>query len=144
MPLPAQAVGWGKTGDPVSLTQRDLIIALVGALLGYLVGRSQLSAKPHPGPALVPPQRVTAASGWNAPGNWSVQLLETGERKINVIKSIRSMTRLGLKEAKDLSEARMPVTVLEDVSEETAKRAVAEFESSGGTASMVQKRGGAH
>ena len=144
MPLPALSVGRGKTGDLVSFTQRELIIALAGALLGYLIGRYGAAAKPHPGPGLVDlQQRVVAAAGWNEPGNWSVQLLETGQRKINVIKSIRDMTRLGLKEAKDLSEAHMPVTILEDISEETAKRAVAEFESSGATARMVQKRGGA-
>lgn len=47
------------------------------------------------------------------PGTCAVVLTDTGRKKINVIKTIREATGLGLKEAKDLADAgdRAPVTV---------------------------------
>ena len=50
---------------------------------------------------------------------FTVVLAKTGDNKINVIKEIRTMTTLGLKEAKDLVEA-APKTVKEGVSKEEA------------------------
>ena len=126
----------------MSFTQRDLVVALVAALLGYLIGRSRGANVPQTGPQpakSAPP----IPAGWNEPGDSTVQIIEVGHKKINVIKEVRSMTGLGLKEAKDLTEAAMPVTVLEGISEATAKRAVAELENAGALASMAQRRGGA-
>ena len=51
---------------------------------------------------------------------FTVVLAKTGDNKINVIKEIRTMTTLGLKEAKDLVEA-APKTVKEGVSKEEAE-----------------------
>ena len=57
-----------------------------------------------------------------------------GEKKIQVIKEVRTLTSLGLKEAKDLVEA-APKAVLEKVTKETADKAKAALEAAGATVS---------
>ena len=129
----------------MSFTQRDILVALVAAFLGYLIGLSRSAAtRPHPGPgsANMAPRTATAAD-WNEPGSWFVQIIDAGDRKINVIRVIRLLTGLGLKESKDLAEAIPPVTVLQGISEATAKRAVAELEAAGAKVGLGQRRGGA-
>ena len=56
------------------------------------------------------------------------------EKKIQVIKEVRSLTSLGLKEAKDLVEA-APKAVLEKVTKETADKAREALETAGATVS---------
>ena len=57
-------------------------------------------------------------------------LAEFGEKKINVIKEVRAITGLGLKEAKDLVEA-APKAVKEAVSKEEAEKIKEQLESAG-------------
>ncbi|MBC7287939.1 MAG: 50S ribosomal protein L7/L12 [Armatimonadetes bacterium] len=61
---------------------------------------------------------------------FDVVLAEVGENKIHVIKAIREVTNLGLKEAKDLVES-APVTVAEGVSKEEAESIKAKLEEAG-------------
>ena len=62
-------------------------------------------------------------------------ILETaGDKKIQVIKEVRSLTSLGLKEAKDLVEA-APKAVLERVNKETADKAREALEAAGASVS---------
>ncbi|MFI5042027.1 MAG: 50S ribosomal protein L7/L12 [Acidimicrobiales bacterium] len=61
---------------------------------------------------------------------FDVILEEAGEKKIQVIKEVRALTSLGLKEAKDLTEA-TPATVLEKVNKEAAEKAKAALEGAG-------------
>jgi large subunit ribosomal protein L7/L12 len=63
-----------------------------------------------------------------------VILEAAGDKKIQVIKEVRSLTSLGLKEAKDLVEA-APKAVLEKVNKETADKAKASLEAAGATVS---------
>ena len=63
-----------------------------------------------------------------------VILEAAGEKKIQVIKEVRSLTSLGLKEAKDLVEA-APKAVLEKVNKETADKAREALETAGATVS---------
>jgi large subunit ribosomal protein L7/L12 len=63
-----------------------------------------------------------------------VILEAAGEKKIQVIKEVRSLTSLGLKEAKDLVEA-APKAVLERVNKETADKARDALEAAGATVS---------
>jgi large subunit ribosomal protein L7/L12 len=53
--------------------------------------------------------------------SFTVILANAGDKKINVIKEIRTVTSLGLKEAKDLVEG-APKTIKEDVSKEEAEK----------------------
>ena len=61
---------------------------------------------------------------------FTVVLSEVGEKKINVIKAVREVTSLGLKEAKDLVEG-APQTVKEGVSKEEAAKIQKVFEEAG-------------
>ena len=61
-----------------------------------------------------------------------VILTAGGDKKIAVIKEVRSLTSLGLKEAKDLVEG-APKPVLEGVDKETAEKAKEALEAAGGT-----------
>jgi large subunit ribosomal protein L7/L12 len=63
-----------------------------------------------------------------------VILEAAGDKKIQVIKEVRSLTSLGLKEAKDLVEA-APKPVLEKVNKETADKARDALEAAGATVS---------
>jgi large subunit ribosomal protein L7/L12 len=63
-----------------------------------------------------------------------VILEAAGEKKIQVIKEVRSLTSLGLKEAKDLVEA-APKPVLEKVNKEAADKAREALEAAGATVS---------
>jgi large subunit ribosomal protein L7/L12 len=64
-----------------------------------------------------------------------VILEAAGDKKIQVIKEVRSLTSLGLKEAKDLVEA-APKAVLEKVNKEAANKAREALESAGATVSF--------
>lgn len=61
---------------------------------------------------------------------FDVVLQDFGPQKINVIKVVRQLTSLGLKEAKDLVES-APATVLEAVGKEVAEDAKAKLEEAG-------------
>jgi large subunit ribosomal protein L7/L12 len=61
---------------------------------------------------------------------FTVVLQEVGEKKINVIKAVREVTSLGLKEAKDLVEG-APQTVKESVSKDEAAKIKKVFEEAG-------------
>ena len=61
---------------------------------------------------------------------FTVTLSEVGDKKINVIKAVREVTSLGLKEAKDLVEG-APQTVKEGVSKEEAAKIQKVFEEAG-------------
>jgi large subunit ribosomal protein L7/L12 len=64
--------------------------------------------------------------------SFSVVLASFGEKKINVIKEVRAVTGLGLKEAKDMVEA-APTTVKEDATKEEAAEIKAKLEEAGAT-----------
>jgi large subunit ribosomal protein L7/L12 len=66
---------------------------------------------------------------------FTVTLSAVGESKINVIKAVRELTQLGLKEAKDLVDA-APKNVLENVSKADADKAVARLKEAGATADL--------
>ena len=63
---------------------------------------------------------------------FSVVLTKTGDNKINVIKAIRAVTTLGLKEAKDLAES-APAVVKESVDKATAADIRKQLEEAGAT-----------
>jgi large subunit ribosomal protein L7/L12 len=63
---------------------------------------------------------------------FDVVLTAVGEKKINVIKAVREVTNLGLKEAKDLVEG-APKTVKEAVSKEEAENIKKKFTDAGAT-----------
>jgi large subunit ribosomal protein L7/L12 len=88
------------------------------------------------------PVAVAAVAGPAAPAEevveqdeFDVILEAAGEKKIQVIKEVRSLTSLGLKEAKDLVEA-APKAVLEKVAKEDAEKAKAALEGAGASVTV--------
>jgi large subunit ribosomal protein L7/L12 len=66
---------------------------------------------------------------------FDVVLTAAGDKKIQVIKEVRSLTPLGLKEAKDLVDS-APKPVLEKVTKEAAEKAKAQLEAAGGSVEL--------
>ncbi len=87
------------------------------------------------------PVMVAGAAGGDAGGaaeektEFDVVLKEAGAKKINVIKAVRSITGLGLKEAKEAVEG-APTTLKEGVSKDEAEEAKKLLEEAGATAEL--------
>ena len=75
------------------------------------------------------------AGGAEEQDEFDVVLESAGDKKIQVIKEVRALTSLGLKEAKDLVEA-APKPVLEKVNKEAADKAKEALEGAGATVSV--------
>ena len=78
------------------------------------------------------PGAAPAAEEAEEQTEFSVVLASFGEKKINVIKEVRAITGLGLKEAKALVEG-VPNAVKEDVSKEDAAKIKEQLEAAGAT-----------
>ena len=85
---------------------------------------------------------VMMAAGGDAGGaaaeektEFTVMLMSAGEKKINVIKEVRGITGLGLKEAKDLVEG-APKEIKEDVAKAEAEEMKAKLEAAGATVEL--------
>lgn len=97
-------------------------------------------------PAIAMPGMMPAADGAAAPGEeeaaaeekteFDVQLKEFGANKIPVIKEVRSITGLGLKEAKEKVES-APVVIQEAVSKEDADKAKEQLEELGAVVEII-------
>ena len=85
-----------------------------------------MAAAPAAGAAAAPAAEKT---------EFTVILASAGDKKINVIKEVRAITGLGLKEAKDLVEG-APKTVKENLSKEDAEKLKKELEEQGGTVEL--------
>ena len=76
-----------------------------------------------------------AAEEAEAQDEFDVILEDAGDKKIQVIKEVRTLTNLGLKEAKDLVEA-APKPVLEKVKKDDADKAKEALEAAGGSVEL--------
>jgi large subunit ribosomal protein L7/L12 len=90
--------------------------------------------------AVAGPAAGAAAPGAEAPAEeekdeFDVVLAATGDKKIQVIKEVRALTSLGLKEAKDLVDS-APKPVLEKVAKEQAEEAKGKLEAAGATVEL--------
>jgi large subunit ribosomal protein L7/L12 len=91
-------------------------------------------------PVAVAAAPAAGGAGADAPAeeekdSFDVVLEAAGDKKIQVIKEVRALTSLGLKEAKDLVDE-APKPVLEGVNKETADKAKAQLEGAGATVSL--------
>lgn len=87
--------------------------------------------------AAAPAAGGAAAGGDDAAAQdeFDVILEAAGDKKINVIKEVRALTSLGLKEAKDLVEG-APKAILEKVNKEAADKAKEALEGAGATVTL--------
>ncbi|HMP89396.1 MAG TPA: 50S ribosomal protein L7/L12 [Kiritimatiellia bacterium] len=99
-------------------------------LVKVLEDRLGVSAAAPVAVAAAPGAGGAAAAPVEEKTEFTVVLASAGAQKINVIKELRAVTSLGLKEAKDLVEA-APKTVKEGVSKEEANEIKAKLEAAG-------------
>ncbi|HEX6263215.1 MAG TPA: 50S ribosomal protein L7/L12 [Actinomycetota bacterium] len=91
--------------------------------------------------SMAAPVAVAGAPGGDAGAaaeekdEFDVILSAAGDKKIQVIKEVRGLTNLGLKEAKELVDG-APKPVLEKVNKETAEQAKEKLEAAGGTVEL--------
>ncbi|QAY70074.1 50S ribosomal protein L7/L12 [Xylanimonas protaetiae] len=78
---------------------------------------------------------AAAAEAEEEKDEFDVILTAAGDKKIQVIKEVRALTSLGLKEAKDLVDG-APKPVLEAVNKEAAEKAKAQLEGAGATVEL--------
>ena len=99
-------------------------------LVKALEDRFGVSAAAAAAPAAASAGPAAAAAPVEAQTEFTVLLSDVGDKKINVIKAVREVTSLGLKEAKDLVEA-APSTIKEAVSKDEADNIKKKFEEAG-------------
>ena len=104
-----------------ALELSDLVKALE-TKFGISAAAPMMMAGPAAGGAAAAPAEVQTS--------FKVVLKEAGANKINVIKEVRAITNLGLKEAKDLVEG-APKTVKEDATKEEAEELKKKLEAAG-------------
>jgi len=129
---------------PTKLSQEDILESIssmtvleLSELLKAFEDRFGVTAA---APVAVAGAAGPAASASEAPAveeqdEFDVVLTGAGDKKIQVIKEVRTLTNLGLKEAKDLVDG-APKTVLEKVSKEDAEKAKAQLEGAGATVEL--------
>ena len=86
-------------------------------------------------PVAAAPAGGAAAPAGEEKSEFSIFLASAGDKKINVIKEVRAITGLGLKEAKDLVDG-APKTVKEGASKDDAEALVAALQEAGAQAEM--------
>jgi large subunit ribosomal protein L7/L12 len=110
----------------------ELTVLQVAELVKVLEEKWGVSAAAA-APVMVAPTGAPAAGAASAAEEqteFAVHLLSAGDKKINVIKVVRELTSLGLKEAKDLVDG-APKVVKEDLSKEEAEAMKKKFEEVG-------------
>ena len=121
-------VATGKMEEFVSWIESISVLEL-SKLFKVLEDRLGVSAA-APVAAAAPGGAAAAAAPVEEKTEFTVVLAAAGAQKINVIKELRAVTSLGLKEAKDLVEA-APKTVKEGVSKEEANEIKTKLEAAG-------------
>ncbi len=105
-----------EAADLVKKMEETFGISAAAAAPGAVTGGAT-----GPGPGPIPPEEKT---------EFTIVLTEVGANKINVIKAVREVTSLGLKEAKDLVDG-APKTVKEGVNKDEAATIKKKFEDAG-------------
>ena len=85
--------------------------------------------------AAAPAADAQGAGADDAKSEFSVHLSATGDKKVEVIKAVRALTGLGLKDAKDLVDG-APSVLKEAVPKEEAEKAKAQLEEAGATVEL--------
>ena len=110
--------------------QLSALTVLEAADLSKLLEEKWGVSAAAPAAAAAAPTAAAAAAPVEEQTEFTVILAKAGEKKINVIKEIRTITGLGLKEAKDLVEG-APKPVKEGVTKDEAEKVKAQLEKAG-------------
>jgi large subunit ribosomal protein L7/L12 len=125
----------------MALTTDDILDAIAGMTVLELSELKKAFEERFDVTAAAPVAVMAAGGGGEAApeveeqDEFDVILIAPGEKKINVIKEVRSLTSLGLKEAKDLVDS-APKAVLEKASKEDAEKAKAQLEGAGASVEL--------
>lgn len=119
------------TSDAIRLFL-GVALPLILMAIGILSAVVQFWLTPIPKSVISPPVKHRSLKT----GEHQVKLLAAGHNKIAVIKAMRGLTHLGLKEAKDLVES-APILVLTNISEQDAVRARSQLEQAGATVEVI-------
>jgi large subunit ribosomal protein L7/L12 len=118
----------------MSLTNEQIVDAVAGKTLMEVMELVKAIEEKFGVTAAAPVMVAGPAAGPAAPveeqTEFTVVLKAAGEKKVEVIKAVRAITGLGLKEAKDLVEG-APQTVKEAVSKEDSEKFKKELEAAG-------------
>jgi large subunit ribosomal protein L7/L12 len=110
----------------LTLLEASQLVKMLEEKLGVSAAAAAVAAAPAAGGA------AAAAAPAEEKTEWTVILTGAGANKINVIKAVREVTSLGLKEAKDLVDG-APKPVKEGVSKEEAETIKKKFVDAGAT-----------
>ncbi len=113
----------------LTLLEAADLVKLLEDKLGVTAAAPMAVAAAAAGAAGAAPEEVEEQT------EFDVVLAEIGAKKIQVIKVVRQLTSLGLKESKELVDG-APSTVLQAVSKEAAEEAKAKLEAEGATAQL--------
>jgi large subunit ribosomal protein L7/L12 len=111
----------------LTLLEASQLVKILEEKLGVTAAAPMAMAAAMPGMAA-----AAAAVEEEEKTEFDVMLTEVGAKKIQVIKVVRQLTNLGLKESKDLVDG-APSTVLQAVSKEVAEDAKVKLEAEGAT-----------
>ncbi|HEY6136350.1 MAG TPA: 50S ribosomal protein L7/L12 [Thermoanaerobaculia bacterium] len=123
-----------STEDFVKQIETMTVLDLAN-LVKALEDRFGVSAAAAAAPVAAAAGPAAAAAPAEEQTEFTVVLSSVGDKKINVIKAVREVTSLGLKEAKDLVEG-APQTVKEGVSKDEAAKIKKVFEDAGATVTV--------
>ena len=126
----------------MAMTNEEILDAIaeksvleLSELLNAFEEKFNVSAAAPVAAAAAAPTDGGGAAAEEEKDSFDVVLTAAGDKKIQVIKEVRALTNLGLKEAKDLVDG-APKTVLEKVSKEDAAKAKAQLEEAGATVEL--------
>mgnify|MGYP001069026386 CR=1 FL=1 len=127
----------GMTKEEIIAVIKDMTVVELADLVKSLESEFGVSAAPVFTTASVatPPSGPAEAPAEEEKTEFNVILKSFGEKKIEVIKAVRDVTTLGLKQAKDLVEA-APQTVKEGISKEEANTIKQKLDAAGATAEI--------
>lgn len=108
----------------------ELTLLEAAELTSMLEEKWGVSAAAPVAMGMMPAGAAAAAEEEEEKTEFDVFLKEIGPKKINVIKEVRALTSLGLKEAKDVVDS-APATIMEAISKEAADEAKAKLEEAG-------------
>ncbi len=113
----------------------ELTVLQAAELVKVLEDKWGVSAAAAAAPMMMAAAGAPAAAAAEEQTEFAVHLTAVGDKKINVIKVVRELTSLGLKEAKDLVDG-APKVVKEELSKEGAEAMKKKFEAVGAQAEI--------
>jgi len=128
----AKGAGKGAAVEEIIAAIEKMNVLELSELVKALEDKFGVTAAPVMAAAVTTPAEAAAPAVEEEKTEFDVILKEVGANKINVIRAVRELTVLGLKESKDLVES-APKTVKEGVSKDEAATAKAKLEAAGAT-----------